>query len=112
MWFLHILAPCPPGWRILPEQTLHLERLAVETRIFPLVEIEDGARVRIMVTPRGQAPVARNLEAQGRFQDLTADEIATIQSSADASWAELLAKAAHPGNGDSHAGREGSDSRT
>jgi pyruvate/2-oxoacid:ferredoxin oxidoreductase beta subunit len=110
--FLHILAPCPPGWRILPEQTLHLARLAVETRIFPLVEIEDGARVRITVVPEGQTPVARYLEAQGRFQHLTADEMAAIQSSVDASWAALWTKAAQAGKGDSVAGEEGSRSRT
>ncbi len=110
--FLHILAPCPPGWRILPEQTLHLARLAVETRIFPLVEVEDGARVRITVAPKDQTPVARYLEAQGRFQHLTADEIAAIQSSVDASWAALWTKAAQSGNGDSVAGEEGSRSRT
>jgi pyruvate ferredoxin oxidoreductase beta subunit/2-oxoisovalerate ferredoxin oxidoreductase beta subunit len=110
--FLHILAPCPPGWRILPEQTLHLARLAVETRIFPLVEVEDGARVRITVLPKDQTPVARYLEAQGRFQHLTADEIAAIQSSVDASWAALWTKAAQAGNGDSVAGEEGSRSRT
>ena len=110
--FLHILAPCPPGWRILPEQTLHLARLAVETRIFPLVEVEDGARVRITVVPKDQTPVARYLEAQGRFQHLTADEIAAIQSSVDASWAVLWTKAAQAGNGDSVAGEEGSHSRT
>ncbi|MFI5339880.1 MAG: thiamine pyrophosphate-dependent enzyme [Candidatus Methylomirabilales bacterium] len=105
--FLHILAPCPPGWRILPEQTLHLARLAVETRIFPLVEIEDGARVRITMVPRDRAPVSRYLEAQGRFQHLTADGIAAIQSSVDASWAALLARAAQAGNGDSVAAKEG-----
>lgn len=110
--FLHILAPCPPGWRTLPEQTLHLARLAVETRTFPLVEIEDGARVRITVVPKGQTPVARYLEAQGRFQHLSADEIAAIQSSVDASWAALWTKAAQAGNGDSVAGEEGSRSRT
>jgi pyruvate ferredoxin oxidoreductase beta subunit/2-oxoisovalerate ferredoxin oxidoreductase beta subunit len=114
MRFLHILAPCPPGWRILPEQTLHLARLAVETRIFPLVEIEDGARVRITMIPRDrdQAPVARYLEAQGRFQHLTADGIAAIQSSVDASWAALLAKAGRAGEGNSEAGAERRNSRT
>ncbi len=110
--FLHILAPCPPGWRILPEQTLHLARLAVETRIFPLVEIEDGVRVRITVIPRDQTPVTRYLEAQGRFQHLTADEIAAIQLSVDASWMALLAKAAPAGRGNGGAGAEGNDSRT
>lgn len=40
----------------------------METRAFPLVEVEDGTRVRITVLPRNGKPVARYLEAQGRFQ--------------------------------------------
>ncbi len=101
--FLHILAPCPPGWRILPEQTLHLARLAVETRVFPLVEIEDGERVRITVTPREVKPVARYLEAQGRFQHLTADEVSATQASVDAAWTRWLALAAASRDGNSDA---------
>ncbi len=97
--FLHILSPCPPGWRSLPQEMLHLARLAVETRVFPLVEVEDGERVRITVTPREVKPVVRYLEAQGRFQHLTADEIAAIQASVDAEWGRWLARAAEPGNG-------------
>ena len=98
--FLHILAPCPPGWRTLPEQTLHLARLAVETRIFPLVEIEEGTRVRLTVVPRERIPVHRYLELQGRFQHLAADEIASLQASVDAAWTRWLALAAASGNGE------------
>ena len=91
--FLHILAPCPPGWRTLPEQTLHLARLAVETRIFPLVEIGEGARVQVTVMPRERVPVNRYLELQGRFQHLNADEVASLQASVDAAWTRWLARA-------------------
>jgi pyruvate/2-oxoacid:ferredoxin oxidoreductase beta subunit len=110
--FLHILAPCPPGWRILPEQTLHLARLAVQTRLFPLVEVEGGGRLRITVMPRGTTPVRDYLTAQGRFQHLAADEIATIQSSVEAAWTALLARAAPPGDGGEALGERGIVSRT
>ncbi|EQD61311.1 thiamine pyrophosphate binding domain-containing protein, partial [mine drainage metagenome] len=40
--FLHVYAPCPPGWRYSSEQTIHLGRLATDTGIFPLYEVEDG----------------------------------------------------------------------
>ncbi len=101
--FLHILAPCPPGWRILPEQTLELARLAVDTRIFPLVEIEDGERVRITVLPREPKPVSRYLKPQGRFQHLPPQEVAAIQASVDAAWATLGAKTRQSGSGDGEA---------
>jgi pyruvate/2-oxoacid:ferredoxin oxidoreductase beta subunit len=38
--FLHVLAPCPRGWRYDPQHTIKIARLAVETRIFPIYEIE------------------------------------------------------------------------
>jgi pyruvate/2-oxoacid:ferredoxin oxidoreductase beta subunit len=109
--FLHILSPCPPGWRILPQQTLQLARLAVETRVFPLVEIEDGERVRITVIHRDGAPVARYLEPQGRFQHVSTDEVAAIQASVDAVWARLVARAAASGNRNEEAGGRGSDGK-
>src|SRR5574341_261170 len=86
MRFLHILAPCPPGWRIRPDQTLELARLAVETLVFPLVEIQDGRTVRLSVAPRHVQPVARYLELQGRFGHLGCDEVAAIQASVDSTW--------------------------
>jgi len=109
--FLHILSPCPPGWRILPQQTLQLARLAVETRVFPLVEIEDGERVRITVIHRDGAPVGRYLEPQGRFQHVSTDEVAAIQASVDAVWARLVARAAASGNRNEEAGGRGSDGK-
>lgn len=92
--FLHILTPCPPGWRIRPDQTLELARLAVDTHVFPLVEIEDGRRVRITSVPREVKPVGGYLESQGRFAHLTRDEVATIQAAVDAAWEIWARKAA------------------
>ena len=40
--FLHILAPCPPGWKTQNDETIDLARMAVERRIFPLLEVENG----------------------------------------------------------------------
>ena len=97
--FLHILAPCPPGWRIVPKEMLQVARLAVDTRIFPLVEIEDGVHVRITVMPKELPPVAHYLTPQGRFHHLGVDQIVTIQRSVDAAWMALRARADNLGNG-------------
>jgi len=45
--FLHILSPCPPGWKADPADSITLARLAVECNIFPLFEIENGEKVRL-----------------------------------------------------------------
>ena len=38
--YIHILSVCPTGWRSTPENSIKLGRLAVETGVFPLYEIE------------------------------------------------------------------------
>ncbi|GAH25800.1 unnamed protein product, partial [marine sediment metagenome] len=40
--YIHILSPCPTGWRFATDLTIRLGRLAVETGTFPLYEVENG----------------------------------------------------------------------
>jgi pyruvate ferredoxin oxidoreductase beta subunit len=87
--FIHLLSPCPPGWRIPSEKVIHVSRLAVKARVFPLLEIEDGERYTLNVDPDA-IPVREYLEAQGRFSHLTDPEIEKIQSQVDREWRRLL----------------------
>lgn len=68
--FLHILSPCPPGWKCADENAIHLARTAVRSRLFPLMEVENGKTWRFTVEHPGE-PVAPYLRAQGRFRHLT-----------------------------------------
>jgi pyruvate ferredoxin oxidoreductase beta subunit/2-oxoisovalerate ferredoxin oxidoreductase beta subunit len=86
--FLHILAPCPPGWKSQDEEAIRLARAAVQNRIFPLMEVEDGARWRFTVEHAG-IPVEPYLRKQGRFRHLTDADIAKIQADVDARWEVL-----------------------
>lgn len=88
--FLHILSPCPPGWKHSDEQTVELGRMAVRNRVFPLMEVENGTRWRFTVDSPGD-PVEPYLRAQGRFRHLTDDDIARIQEDVDARY-EYLAR--------------------
>jgi len=88
--FLHVLAPCPPGWKTGDDETIELGRMAVQTKVFPLVEVENGETWRVTMEPKGD-PVAGYLRRQGRFKHLTDAQIAEIQSQVDARW-ELLKK--------------------
>ncbi len=90
--FVHILSPCPSGWKTEPAATVRIARLAVQSRIFPLYEVEDGERYAVTVQPR-PVPVIEYLRSQGRFNHLTVEQIERIQESADQAWAELLARA-------------------
>lgn len=71
--FIQVFSPCPPGWKFSSEKTITLARLAVETRVFPLVEIEDGKRVTVNYRPENPRPVEDYLKAQGRFRNLPED---------------------------------------
>jgi len=92
--FIHILAPCPSGWKSEPAETIKISRLAVQSKVFPLYEVEGGRRWTITVRPP-QAPVIEYMRRQGRFSHLTSAQIEAIQRNVDEHWAALLAKAEH-----------------
>jgi len=88
--FFHALAPCPPGWRYSSEKTIEIGRLATDTNIFPLYEIEDGV-YRISRKLGIAKPVREYLQTQGRFAHLDDKQVAGIQAEVDARWKRLLA---------------------
>jgi pyruvate/2-oxoacid:ferredoxin oxidoreductase beta subunit len=88
MRFLHILSPCPPGWKYSDEQTIAMGRMAVENRVFPLLEIENGTRWRLTRESPGGS-VAPYIRAQGRFRHLDDTAIARIQEDVDARWEHI-----------------------
>jgi pyruvate ferredoxin oxidoreductase beta subunit len=76
--FIHCLAVCPTGWRIPSEACIKMGRLASETGVFPLYEVEDG-KYRMTIKPERLRPVEDYLKTQGRFRHLTPDAIEKIQ---------------------------------
>lgn len=86
--FIHILSPCPPGWKMPSEISLKISRLAVNSKVFPLYEVEKGKDYNITKQPTGE-PVEEYLNPQGRFRHLSADDIDFIQRSVDAEWERL-----------------------
>ncbi|HVP14399.1 MAG TPA: 3-methyl-2-oxobutanoate dehydrogenase subunit beta [Terriglobales bacterium] len=86
--FIHVLAPCPPGWKTSDEETIELARMAVRSRVFPLYEVENGQRWRLTGDHPGD-PVEPYIRKQGRFRHLTPDQIRVIQADVDQRW-ELL----------------------
>jgi len=88
--FFHALSPCPPGWRTNPSLSVEVARLAVDTRIFPLYEIEEG---KVRITRKGKGlPITEYIKVQGRFQHLTESEIEAMQKAVDDDWIMLLLK--------------------
>ena len=92
--YIHILSVCPTGWRCPPQSAIELGRLAVQTGIFPLYEVEDGHYTLNVKVPKLK-PVADYLKLQGRFRHLSEENIQKIQDKLDADYAGLLAKIAN-----------------
>src|SRR4030066_1164247 len=92
--FIHMLVPCPTGWRTPSDISPELSILAVETNVFPLYEVEDGKRYTINHEPRG-LPVQEYLLKQGRFRHLKEEQIRQIQMDEDEGWEKLKLRASH-----------------
>ena len=89
--YVHILSVCPTGWRSAPESGIEIGRLAVQTGIFPLYEIEDG-RYKLSVKVPKLKPVQEYLKLQGRFGHLSEATIKEIQDRVDREYAKLMEK--------------------
>ena len=92
--YLHVLSPCPVGWRASTGDTIKLSRLAVETGLWILYECDHGAfrftgPSRLIAEGMKQRkPVKEYLQLQGRFRHLTDKDIALIQEWIDKIWQE------------------------
>jgi pyruvate ferredoxin oxidoreductase beta subunit len=89
--YVHILSVCPTGWRLPPELSIKAGRLAVETGVFPLYEVDDG-RYRITVDVGKLRPVNDYLKIQGRFRHLDETMIEKIQKRVAAEYERLQRK--------------------
>jgi pyruvate ferredoxin oxidoreductase beta subunit len=90
--YLHILAVCPTGWRSAPDLSIKLGRLAVETGVFPLYEVEKG-RYRLSMDFPKLRPIKEYLKPQGRFRHLTDSMIEEIEKQIHLEYQELKARA-------------------
>jgi len=93
--FINILQPCHRGWRCQPENSIELARVAVESRWWPLFEVDHG-RWKVNYKPKKDVPVSEFFEIQGRFKHLVkADTDGVLdwhQQQVDEAWAALLEK--------------------
>jgi len=93
--FLNILSPCPRGWRYETEDLAEICKLAVNTCVWPLYEIENG-EWRLTYEPRKKVGVEEFLVKQGRFSHMfeKGNEwmIEETQKYVDEKWEKLLKK--------------------
>ncbi len=83
-----ILVPCLPGWGIADDAMVRTSRLAVESAVFPLFEIEDGNNFTMSHTTKTK-PVADYIKLQKRYRHLSDEDIEGIQAEVDYDWDRL-----------------------
>jgi pyruvate ferredoxin oxidoreductase beta subunit len=99
--YVHILSVCPTGWRSAPELSIKLGRLAVETGVFPLYEVDHG-KYRLSIDFPQLKPVKEYVKLQGRFRHLTDDMIEQIEKRIRKEYGELKEKASKGARDDSN----------
>lgn len=88
-----ILIPCLAGWGLGDDEGVASARLAVDSGVFPLYEVERGHRYTLNQATKTRT-VKDYLQAQRRYRHLTAQELDEIQAMVDASWARLVERCA------------------
>ena len=91
--FISVFSVCPTGWRSAPELSVRLGRLAVQTGIFPLYEVENGKYI-LTIEPTPIRPVQDYLKLQGRFRHLSEGNVKEIQARVTSDYEALKRKAA------------------
>ena len=98
--FIHVFAPCAPGWQFAYSDTIKIGQLAVETGLVVLYEIENGV-FRLTSASESLArkgnlkPVREYLAEQGRFKDITEEQIVQLQDWVNARWQCYLDRVAN-----------------
>ncbi len=91
--YIHLLAPCPVGWRFDPSLTVKIAQLAVQTGLFPLYEYIEGEFKLSPIAkrykdPKKRKPVIEYLKLQGRYHHLLdkPEEIRKIELYIENTW--------------------------
>lgn len=86
--YIHVIAPCPTGWGVAPDETVDIAREVVDCGLWYLAEYENG-EFTLNHKPKEFSDVEAYLKKQGRFRHLTDDDIRIITESRDHKWEHI-----------------------
>lgn len=93
--FVNVLTPCPRGWGYSAELLPTICKMAVETCVWPLYEVENG-EWHLSYEPKKKLPVEEFMRLQNRFKHCFKPgnewTIEAAQEYVDKKWEELLEK--------------------
>lgn len=95
--YIHILAPCPPGWGYSAEDTIEIARMAVKTGFWVLYEVENGVKTlskpsRRLLDPEKRKPLIEYVSQQKRFSGISEKTLMELQNQIDKQWRKLEAE--------------------
>ena len=93
--YVHIHAICPKGWVFPCNKVIEIAKLAIQTGMYVLYEIEDGVKT-ITHAPKKYKPVGEYMKLQGRFAHLQPEHIAKMQEFINAKVVALGVEATMP----------------
>lgn len=82
MVYIHLLSPCPTGWRFDPSDSIQVSRMAVEANYFPLWEMERG-NWRFTHRVKNPKPIQEFTRLMDRFSHLQEEDYRNIQGMVD-----------------------------
>lgn len=88
--YIHVIAPCPTGWKIPVDETINAAKQMVDCGLWYLAEYYDG-EFYLNRNPKEFTSVRNYLKAQGRFAHLLDEDIEHIVAGRDKKW-EFLRK--------------------
>jgi len=96
--FMHVFTPCPPGWRFPFSDTIRIGQLAAETGWDILYEVEGGVfrltSASESIARRGNLkPLKEFISQQGRFRNITEEQINELQEAVNVRWKHCLSRA-------------------
>ena len=90
--FLNILCLCPTEWKYDESKGVELAKIAVDTCVWPLYEVENG-KYKLNYKPKEKKSILEWIKPQGRFRHLFKEENAWLleefQKKVDEEWEEL-----------------------
>ncbi len=86
--YIQFYSPCTPGWLLPTEKSIEVSKLAVQTGLYPLFEIENGI---FKISPPSKPylkkekrkPLEEYFKLQGRYKHLTSEDIEKIEKLVD-----------------------------
>jgi len=86
--FIDLLTSCEPGWLVQSAKMIEVNKLMVQTGVWPVYEIENKNGIKsfkLNIEPR-MLPAADVLKLQGRFSHLKKEDIEFIQGIINKEW--------------------------